>query len=421
MADSALKITTYRDAVCTACGCLCDDIDLSVSDNRIVAADRACFLGTSWFLADHSRQDRSVAMVNGIHTSAEAAIAEAVTILRASRSPIVLGLTQTTIETQKEAVAIADRIGATIDPGRSADSLARWRAIQRVGMVSATLGEVRNRADVIVFWGVDPVSTHPRHLERYSGDPVGRFVPKGRRGRTIVVVDAEASTTSKVADHFLRISQADQADALSMLRMLVRAVEPREVPPALRQLAETMRSARYGAIFFGPNLGESANVEEALKLVRDLNRFTRFVALTLGGPGNPGGAEAVLSWQAGSPRAVNFGAGYPRFLPGDASSERLARGEADVALVVADDPGSFLTPDALAQFDRIPTIVISPNATAGRFTVAMNSAIPGIHATGTVLRCDGAALPLQAPVKSDLPSDRDWLIAIRKKLVEASS
>jgi formylmethanofuran dehydrogenase subunit B len=119
---------------------------------------------------------------------------------------------------------------------------------------------------------------------------------------------------------------------------------------------------------------------------------------------------------------VDFGAGYPQFLPDEATFEaRFSRGEVDTALVVADDPSAFLSSDAMSHFARISTIGISPKATEGRFTVAMNSATPGIHSTGTVLRCDGAALPLQAPLKTDLPSDRDWLVAIRQKLAEATS
>ena len=53
--DSDLKIV--EDATCTFCGCVCDDIDLTVEGDKIVAAKRACVLGKAWFL-NHEIEDR---------------------------------------------------------------------------------------------------------------------------------------------------------------------------------------------------------------------------------------------------------------------------------------------------------------------------------------------------------------------------
>ncbi|MDB5350654.1 MAG: formylmethanofuran dehydrogenase subunit [Planctomycetota bacterium] len=414
---------TIADATCTACGCLCDDIVLTVSNHRIVAAEHACPIGAAWFLADHGPGDRPIATIEGQPATAEQALGRAAEILAKSRSPLIVGLTRTSLETQARAVAIADRLGAAIDPGDSGDSLPRWRAIQRVGIVSATLGEVKNRADVIVFWGVDPITTHPRHLERYSVGPRGRFVPEGRAGRTVVVVDVAPTATSAVADRFVRIVADEQGEVLATLRALVLGVEMPEAEDPVRELAETLKTARYGAFFFGPDLGRSrggeAVVEDALKLVRDLNHATRFVALTLGGPGNPSGAEAVLTWQAGSPRAVDFSAGFPQFLPDDATAEAmLSQGRADAVLIVADDPTGFLSGEARAHLGRIPTIVIGPDATSRDATVALGSATMGIHSGGTIMRCDGATLPLRPALATTRPSDLEWLTDLERRLTE---
>ncbi len=414
-------IHAIADATCTACGCLCDDIVLTVRNDQILAAEHACPIGAAWFLADHGPGDRPMAMVEGEPATADDARNRAVEILTKARSPLILGLTRTSLESQAKAVAIADRIGAVIDPGNSADSLPGWQAIQRVGIVSATLGEVKNRADVIVFWGVDPVTTHPRHLERYSVGPRGRFVPEGRAGRTVVVVDHAPTATSAVADRFVRVVPDEQGEVLATLRALVNGVTIPEADDPLQELAETLKTARYGAFFFGPSLGRSrggaATVEEALKLVRDLNRSTRFVALTLGSAGNATGAEAVLSWQAGSPRAVDFSAGFPQFSPDTATAEAmLSHGMADAALIIADDPAEWLSETAQAHLGRIPTVVIDPGATSRNATVALNSATTGIHAGGTVMRCDGATLPLRPALTTTFPTDLEWLSDLERRL-----
>ena len=60
----------------------------------------------------------------------------------------------------------------------------------------ATLGEVKYRADVVGILGDRPIVTHPRHWERYSVEPVGRFVPEGRAGRKVVVIDQNRTASA---------------------------------------------------------------------------------------------------------------------------------------------------------------------------------------------------------------------------------
>src|SRR5207248_5591877 len=65
------------------------------------------------------------------------------------------------------------------------------------GESTCTLGEARNRADLVVFWGSNPAESHPRHFERYSVWPAGRWVPRGRADRTVVVVDVQPTRSEE--------------------------------------------------------------------------------------------------------------------------------------------------------------------------------------------------------------------------------
>jgi formylmethanofuran dehydrogenase subunit B len=418
------------DATCLACGCLCDDLRLRVDGGRIVEASKACEAGKAWFLGDHSRGDRPAATIAGREVPLDEALTRAAEILATARGPLVTGLTWASVEAQAAAVAVADRIGAAIDPGHGDDAIPSVLAIQRVGRVSATLGEVRNRADVVVFWGVDPVTTHPRHWERYSVEPRGRFVPRGREGRFVVVVDAMRTPTAERADLFVPLEAGAQLAALASLRAMIRgarldverASELTGVPAStLRELASRLKAARYGAFFFGERLGRSRGgagvVEAALTLVRDLNSLgtSRFVALTLGRAGNPAGAEAVLAWQAAAPVAVDFRRGFPRFLPAEAStSARLAAGTTDTLLIVSPGRGTQ------SDLGGIPVVRIAPDATDPGLgaAVGLAAATTGIHAGGTVMRCDGVSLPLRPALTTDLPTDRDLLLALDARLAE---
>jgi formylmethanofuran dehydrogenase subunit B len=433
------SVVVVADATCTACGCLCDDIGLAVEDGRIVAAERACELGRGWFLADHDQGRLPLATLAGRASGVREALDHAAEILRKARSPVMLGLTRTSNEAVAAALALADRLGAVVDVGQAAVANRTLRAIQRVGRVSATLGEVKNRADVVVFWGVDPLVTHPRHWERYSVEPRGRFVPRGRAGRSLIVADAGWTATAARADWFVRVAEDAQFETLWTLRALARglALDPDRVeqttgnsPETLRAFVDRLAGARYGAWFHGPGLGRgrggSACVEAALALVRDLNvAGTRFVILPLGEPGNTAGAESVLTWQAGSPQGVDFSGPFPRARPDESTAAALLeRGEADAALIVADEVEPWLPDAARRHLGRIPRIVIAPRATATATAtadrpaadVALAAATCGIDAPGTVMRVDGVVLPLRPPLASPVPSDRDWLRALEERI-----
>ena len=55
------------------------------------------------------------------------------------------------------------------------------------GKITCTLGEVKNRADFIVYWGGNPAECHPRHFTKYTLMQKGKFIPRGRADRTVVL------------------------------------------------------------------------------------------------------------------------------------------------------------------------------------------------------------------------------------------
>lgn len=403
---------------CLGCGCLCDDVAPAVEGGRIVAADRACALGRDWFLADRGRGDRPAATVEGRQVGPDEALERAAAILAGARAPIVSGLGGVAVEDAAAAAAVADRLGAVIDPADPGEGLAHRIAEARVGRASATLGEVRHRADTILFWGVDPIATHPRHAERYSIDAPGRFV----EGRRVVVADDRETATASRADLFIQVDPDRQRAALDALRGLASGLDLDDSrlrlatgiePATLRAAAGLLAGARYGAAFYGPGLATAAAAEALFRLVRTWNERSRFVALPIGGPGNRPGVEAALTWQAGSPRAVDFAGGSPRYDPPESTAEsRLARGAADAALIVGDDPRPALSASARAGLDALPVVWISPEATdPSKPTPAVGLACgtAGIDAGGTVFRVDGVALPLRPPLPARWPAARVWL------------
>ena len=212
-----MPLTVTKFAPCAGCACVCDDIELHSDGQRIIEAKNACEMGRSWFL-DH-KSDGAAATIDGQVASVTDAIESAAKILGEADAPLVFGLGETTYEAQRQAVALAERLDATIDTETSLTHGSMELAAQLGGKVTGSLGEIKNRADLIVYWGANPAKTHPRHLERYSVHSTGKF--RSRADRTMVVVDVCESETAKEADLFLRIRPEKDFEALTAIRCLL--------------------------------------------------------------------------------------------------------------------------------------------------------------------------------------------------------
>lgn len=412
-----------KNVVCTFCGCLCDDITLTIENNNITKVEKACANGRGLFEGydPHFRAPR----VNGKEVGFPEAIKEASNILSSARYPLIYGLSSTSVEAQRISVQLAETIGASIDSTSSVCHGPTGLAMQSVGEPTCTLGEIKNRADLLVFWGCNPLVSHSRHFARYSAMPKGRFISEGRKDRKVVVVDVRRSETAKAADLFIQIRQGYDYEVLLAIKALAKgkvlsATEVGGVPTELlQQFVHTMKSCRYGVIFFGMGLtmtkGRDLNVREVFSLVRELNNYTRFSALPMRGHGNVTGADQVMSWLCGYPFAINFSKGYPRYGPGEFTAVDLLSGrEADALLVIASDPVAHFPAEAVRYIENIPSIVIDPveSLTAKIATVYFPTAMYGVDCEGTAYRMDSVPLRLKAPLERQRKSDEEVLEAI---------
>lgn len=108
-------MSIVQDAVCTFCGCTCDDIELHTEGDNIVKARHACRLGTTWFTSHGVEATLPEALVDGEPATLDAAIDRAADILAAADYPLLYGLSNTTCETQRLMVLLAERLRGAID------------------------------------------------------------------------------------------------------------------------------------------------------------------------------------------------------------------------------------------------------------------------------------------------------------------
>lgn len=417
-----------EDVACTVCGCVCDDLKMHIGDGRVHEVEHACPLSETWLLEQTDAASEPVARIDGKVATLRQATARAAEILRASRSPLVYGLSTSSTPGQRAACRLADRIGAVIDTTASTCHAPSIIAVQSVGESTSSLGEVRHRSDLVVYWGSNPVESHPRHIERYVDAP-GMFILGGRDERRVVVVDAVKTATAEVADQFVRVDPGCDFDLIWALRAAIKGVSFHEgsvggVPTAtILELAEQWKQASYGAFFFGLGLTKHgvphANVEALLRMVTDLNDHTRAIARRMRIPGDVAGADSVLCWQTGFPFSVSLSRGYPRYSPGEYTANKLLENnEVDAIVLVGSEGVGKLSAQAQANLAQIPAVVLdSPNAKPyPSATVQFTTATYGIHRSGTAYRMDEVPIPLRSVIPSALPSDDEVLKDIEEQL-----
>ncbi|MGE5188262.1 MAG: formylmethanofuran dehydrogenase subunit B [Betaproteobacteria bacterium] len=454
-------MSIVNSVTCPICGCLCDDIELTVENNEVVKVKNGCAICESKFIGyrGHHRIQTPLMRKDGklVPVSMDEAVHAAAEILANANYPILYGWSSTSSEAQRVGVELTEEVGGIMDNTAVVCHGPSILGVQEVGIPTCTLGQIRHRADLIIYWGCDPWSAHPRHLERYTSFTEGRFeqsqwkaymqklkaqagqkkvesaiaridsvrTPKPQTctvagmpqtmhsdGRKLIVVDVRKTMSAEMADYFIQVEPNKDYELMQAIRVLVGDgeldVEKVAGVPVeyLKEVADALVNCEFGVIFFGMGLTQSAgkfrNIEIAIQLVRDLNSKTKFVIMPMRGHFNVTGANVVSAWQSGYPYGVDFSLGYPRYNPGETTCmDVLIRDELDASLVIAADPGSNFPKKAVENMVKHPLIVIDPhmNATSILGDVVFPSAFVGIEAEGTAYRMDHVPLPLKKVVE----------------------
>jgi len=387
-----------QSVTCLGCGCGCDDLTVRVRAGRIAELSPPCPLAERWFGDGTVPRETQV---EGRPATIEQAIDAAAAVLSGAGSPLVLIAPDLSTEAQRAAIALADALRAEVDGATSDSAAAGILVAQRRGRAAATLGEIRNRADVVLFWAVDPGERYPRYLERYATAASTTHVLR----RTLLSVSVGTDRGPGQAEIEAEFTPGEEVDALAVMQATIRGRPLGELPARLRPaatIAERLVQGKYVAIVHDAESGREARdaqrTESLVALAQVLNGPTRAALSSLRAGGNRSGAEAALTWQTGYPMRVSFREGHPRARSGRSGLERLRSGGADAVLVAGSV--AALENHGLA-LDRIPGVVIGPGAsTVPGARVAIDTGVAGIHESGTGYRMDDVPLPLSPVLES---------------------
>ncbi|MES2991241.1 MAG: formylmethanofuran dehydrogenase [Pseudomonadota bacterium] len=356
--------------------------------------------------------------IAGAACALEDAVDAAARVLAASRQPLFGGL-GTDGAGARALYPLACRTGAICDPAGGAALFQGLRALQDRGGFTATLAEVRTRADLIVCVGSLPSVRYPEFLRRCG-------VGEGGTAQ-IVLLQPSTGGPQDVAPPGIESIRVD-GDLFDLVAMLAACVADREVGGAggpLVALAQRLHESRYAVLAYEtaqlPAHG-ALIVEAVNRTVGTLNQRTRAAALPLGGGDGASTVNAVFTWLSGLPLRTRAAPAGLEHEPLRFDAQRLlADGAVDALLWIA----SFGTEPA-PPASALPRIVLGHPVfeAASRSTgcIFIPVATPGVGAAGHLFRTDGSVLmPLRALRDDGLPTVAEVLRRIALALPEVSA
>ncbi len=414
----------FKNITCPFCGLLCDDLKGQTEDLAITLQDISCERARKQF-EQPVRKAQTVTLIDGQPVEPEQAYERAATILDTANVPLLAGL-GADARGIRALLELARRCGGIVDHMHGEAMQRGYLALQEEGWVATTLGEIRNRADLVVFLGTDG-SAWPRFHQRVL-NPAKTLFRRSTSKRTLIYIGEKLCPNSDTPHptELFHCAQQQLPDLIAELRCVLNGHTPGQhtntsLPlKALNRIAEAMRQASYGVLIWDP--GEFAwphaelLIQSLCELIKSLNRERRFAGLALGGDDGSVTAGNICTWQSGWPLRVHFLSPEPRYRPRrNASHQLLREGTVDALLWVS----SFSTQPPPKTDSKLPRILLTrpgPHA-VHKATVHIPVATPGIDHPGLLFRVDGSvALPLQRLRESSLPTVSEVIHQIVQRL-----
>jgi len=393
---------------CTGCALLCDDIEAIVENNSIKEVRNACRRGAARI---KSCSNRLVPSIDQKPTDIESSIKKAVQIIRNSKAPMLFGLDNSTCEAQIKGIQFAKKINAIIDDTSSFCQGMLIEKILQERFRTCSLEDIRNKADVLVYWGSDAQDSQPRHLSRFSYFPRGESRQRGyEEDRLAIAIDVRESNTAKICKgHFYRIPpKGDREFILALIEALSGKVPAYDTKKML-ELAGILKKAEFGVIFVG--IGLTYSIKDDFDILIALaDRLPNFNIMPMVGHYNMRGFNEALFKETGFVNKVKFNGKAVQDMK-YSIMESLNKKFIDAIVIVGSDPVSSLPGSVLSHLASIPVICIDPcmTMTSKIATVTIPCAASGLESGGTAVRMDGKVIELPKIIRSDHLTDEDIL------------
>jgi formylmethanofuran dehydrogenase subunit B len=428
-----------KNMICPGCGAVCDDVQVKFR-NGTIETKNVCKIGNAKFqeLTTPKRLLKPLLKKEGKlePVSWEEALEKAADILVSAKRPLLFMGSEASCEAYETGLRIGEYLGAIVDSNTAICNGPMIMGTQESGKVSATEGQKKNRSDLIIYWGTNPLESLPREMSRYGIFPRGYWTKRGRFDRTIITVDPRNTLTAQISDLHVQLKPNSDYELISALLTLLHKKTPHPsveeltgIPiPMMNEMLDLMKHCKFGSISVGVGLsssiGKHRNSELLLNLVKELNSYSKFVLGILRSNCNVAGFNQVASYMYSYPFGLDFSRGYPRYNPGEFTTvDVLREKDVDAAFVMCTDLLNSIPAACATYLTEIPLICVDlvPCPTTAVSDVVLPGVIDAMECEGTFYRLDEVAVHFEPFTCSPFPftqSNEDTLKQLFRKIKE---
>ena len=297
--------------VCPFCSLLCDDVTVSLDNNRFEVKNKnlsLCKKKIEFFNLD--KNNRLTPTINNKTSSLRETISTTEKILKKSGDITIInhGVDMAGVRSM---LRLASRYDCTIDHVNSKYLYNNIGLVQRTGYMATSLTEVKNRADVIMIFGNDIFKKSPRLVERISSGKSSLGFFKGKR-KIILVGNFDANAT-KVARKIGSVVNL-KTDIDMIPKILSQLMQRNDnstfkLSKSLREIHNIINKSTYlVASWSASDFNKSLNSERIINSISDfiVERNINYRAACFPIAGNLGDSTSsqVCTWMTGFPSRI---------------------------------------------------------------------------------------------------------------------
>ncbi|XSG82724.1 MAG: hypothetical protein ACPW61_02810 [Methyloligella sp. ZOD6] len=274
--------------------------------------------------------------LNGNEVEEGQALASAAELLGKAKLPLIAGL-MTDVAGAEAALDLAETVGGVIDHAAGGGMARANRLMREAGSTPVSLGEVRNRSDLVIVLGKAPLEADPALLEKIF--PAKQKLPRpGAEPRRLITMGCKPKTLPETVETTaIDIRKVDLMTAIGMLAAAIQhhpfGDTRKALPKALAEAAERFREAAFSVFVYSPEELPEPVLHTVLDMVRSLCGKARAGTYTVPVHGNGEGVNLCSVWTCGLPVRTSFAHGNPVHDAWRYDTHRMIEdGEADALL-----------------------------------------------------------------------------------------
>jgi len=311
-------------------------------------------------------------------------INKTIEILNNSKKSAIFGLDNSLIEAQNESIKLGEKSGSIIDNFSSIHGGFLIEKFLDGSVKTCTLDDVRDNCDLSIYWGCDPMSTHPRLMSKFSYYPRGKNRQRGwEEDRNTISIDARKSLTANITKKFIKVRPGGDFELFGAFKDVLSGKLPKVGDKKLLMDAGTaIKKAKYGVVFVGDGLDYSnEHISDFVDLINDIDFRLQPVMDCIG-------FSKLLFDRFKFINSIDLedksrSADHGIF-------NILKNGEVDSILIVESDIASYLPSKIAKKLKEINSVYIGShnNLTAYLSKINIPSSLAGVESGGNVCRMD---------------------------------